>query len=233
MQYLFYIGPSDKVGLILLKASDEDINVMQKKVEEVLTSVLLNGIIADGDYGNFFDELSRIDYLKPKLDRIRESLRKQNNMEPSDAQVAEKMRISLIDSRSESTIEKTLLVEDLTTLSKARIIIQDRAKEFPEPISSVVEEMCVDLLRPNLLFNRTLTQQRLYKRMSNDMSINQRITKGDKIIGVGDVITESHINKLKTMYSAQWKHVLIHVLPGVFLLSIMLTTALFVYLFKI
>lgn len=232
MQYLFYIGPSDKVGLILLKASDEEINIMQKKVEEVLTSVLLNGIIADGDYGNFYEELSKIDYLKPKLDRIREGLRKQNNIEPDDAQVAEKMRISLIDNRSESTIEKTLLVEDLTTLSKARIIIQDRAKEFPEPISSVVEEMCIDLLRPNLLFNRTLTQQRLYKRMSNDMSINQRITKGDKIIGVGDIITESHISKLKTMYSAQWKHVLIHVLPGVFLLSLMLITALFVYLRK-
>ncbi len=232
MQYLFYIGPSDKVGLILLKADDEEINIMQKKVEEVLNSVLLNGIIADGDYGNFFEELSKIDYLKPKLDRIRESLRKQNNMEPTDAQVAGKMRINLIDSRSESTVEKTLLVEDLTTLSKARIIIQDRAKEFPEPISSVVEEMCIDLLRPNLLFNRTLTQQRLYKRMSNDMSINQRIAKGDKIIGIGDIITESHIKKLKAMHSAQWKHVLIHVLPGVFLLSLMLVTTLFIYLKK-
>ncbi|MGQ9608071.1 MAG: HD family phosphohydrolase [bacterium] len=232
MQYLFYIGPSDKVGLILLKASDEEIDIMQKKVEEVLTSVLLNGIIADGDYGNFFEELSKIDYLKPKLDRIRENLKKQNNMEPTDSQVAEKMRISLIDNRSESTIEKTLLVEDLTKLSKARIIIQDSAKEFPEPISSVVEEMCVDLLRPNLLFNRTLTQQRLYKRMSNDMSISQRIAKGDKIIGIGDIITESHINKLRAMYSAQWKHVIIHVLPGVFLLSLMLVATLFTYLRK-
>jgi len=230
LKNLFYIGPSDEVGYILLKVSDAEIDNIQQKTKQVLEEVLLNGVTPDAEYGGLYEELAKIDYMKPKLDHIRE---KQNeNTETTNAQAVSKVRINLIDNRAGTTVEKTVLVEELTPISKARLIIQDRAKGFLYPVSFVVEEMSIDLLRPNLIYNGALTKKRLDKRLNSDSFINQKISKGDKILGIGDIITESHIKKLKLMLSVQRRSMLLHTAPGILLITLTLLSLLFVYMWK-
>ena len=184
MKRLFYIGPSDEVGLILATASDEQIDVMEEGVIKVLSDILAEGVVAGGDGGSFTEELSKIDYIKPKLEQIRRNL----GGRPTNAQIVAKMYVTLVDSRSDIAVEKTVLVEKLRIWSEATMAARDIAKEMPEPIGTVVKEICVDLMRPNLIYNPILTQKRQDDLLSNFPSIRQNVSKGDRVVGVGELV---------------------------------------------
>jgi len=235
MKQLLYIGLiiPDQVGLILATASDETIGVMEKGVIRVLSGILEEGVIAaeNGNVRSFAEELWEIDYIRPKWERIRKELQEQVGWEPTNEQIVAKMNVTLIDRRSDPADEKTVLVEELLLWFEATAKARDMAKEMPEPISTVVEEMCVDLMRPNLVYDPDLTLKRREDLQSDFPLVSQEISKGDKIIGIGDTVEESHIRKLKAISSAQ-KRAIIRAIPGALLLTALLSLILVVYLKK-
>ncbi|MDQ1327268.1 MAG: hypothetical protein QG641_548, partial [Candidatus Poribacteria bacterium] len=227
---LFYIGPSDKAGNILIEASDEQLKSMKEETLKVLSEVLSRGIIADSNDAGFAHELAKIDYLKPKWDSIKEEIERQTGTTTTDIQIATRMNITLIDTRMGTASERTLSVKELLPWSEARIVARNMANELPEPISDVVKEM-LELMRPNLTYNPASTQELQERRINELLSSSHKIAKGDKIIGIGDVITESHIRKLKALSSAQ-RQAILNSLPSVLLMVLLLSALFIIYLEK-
>jgi len=227
---LFYIGPSDKAGNILIEASDEQLKSMKEETLKVLSEVLSRGIIADNNDAGFAHELAKIDYLKPKWDSIKEEIERQTGTTATDIQIATRMNITLIDTRMGTASERTLSVKELLPWSEARIVARNMANELPEPISDVVKEM-LELMRPNLTYNPAPTQELQERRINELLSSSYKIVKGDKVIGIGDVITESHIRKLKALSSAQ-RQAILNSLPSVLLLVLLLSALFIIYLEK-
>ena len=113
MERRFYIGPSEDVGRILATASDEQIDVMEKEVIRVLSNISAGGVVRAGeDGGSFAEKLSKIDYIKPKWERIRKMLERQTGRKPTNTQIAAKMHVRLVNTGSESADEKIVLVEE-------------------------------------------------------------------------------------------------------------------------
>jgi putative nucleotidyltransferase with HDIG domain len=234
MKRLLLIGLilEDEVGLILTTATDDQIDDMEKGVIQVLSDILAKGVVRAGeDGGGFAEELSRIDYIKPKWERIRQELERQTGRKPANTQIAAKMDVTLVDTRSDPADEKTVPVEELLLWFEATNAARDMAEKMPEPISTVVEEMCVYLMRPNLIYNPVLTQNRRAEEQNSISLVKQSISKGDKIIGIGETVTESVKGKLETIYSAQ-KRAIVYAIPGAALLTALLSLMLVVYLKK-
>lgn len=231
MKRLFYIGPTDDVGFILATASDDQIDLMESKVMQFLSEILQEGVVAGGSGVSFAEELSSIEHMKPKWSQIRRELETQTGRKPTDAQIAAKMHITLIDTRSDPATEKTVPVEELRLWFEATAAARSMANEMPEPVGTVVREMCVDLMRPNLTYSPTFTEKRKEELLSNFPPVIQEIRRGDRLIGIGEVITESVKGKLETISSAQ-RRALIRTIPGVVLLTALLACILIVYLKK-
>ncbi len=232
MKRRFIIGPSDNVGLILATASDEQLDVIEKAVIRVLSDILAEGVVAAGNGGSFVEQtLLKIDYIKPKWERIKERLEEQTGQATTDVQIAARIRVSLLDARSTPPVEKEIFVEELRVWSEATNAARDMAKEMPEPISTVVKEMAVDLMRPNLEYNAVLTRKRQEDLLSSFPPVGQTISRGDKIIGFGEVITEYTRGKLETISSEQ-KQAIMRAIPGAVLLAALLACVLVIYLKK-
>jgi len=227
---LFYIIPSDRAGTILVEASEEQIKSMKDETLRLISDVLSRGIIADSNDVSFTHELAKIDYLKPKWETIREETDKQTGITLSDIQIAAKMNITIVDTRLGSASEKTLSVKELLPLSEALVVARNMANELPEPVSDVVKEM-LGLIRPNLTYNPALTQENQERRINELLSSSQKIAKGEKIIGIGDVVTESHVRKLKAQSTAQ-RQVILNSFPSVLLLILILSALFIIYLEK-
>jgi hypothetical protein len=227
---LFYIGPSDKVGFILVEASDEQIKSMKEETLRIFSDVLSRGVIADSDDASLAHELAKIDYLKPKWDIVKEEIEKQTGTTATDAQIAARMNVTLVDTRLGSMSERTLSVKEMLTWSEARIVARNMANELPEPISDVVKDM-LELMRPNLTYNPALTKENQERRISGLLSSNHKVEKDDKVIGIGELVTESHIRKLKALSAAQ-RQVILHSLPSVLLLVLLLSVLFIIYIEK-
>jgi len=227
---LFYIGPSDKVGTILIEVSDEQLKNMEEETLRVLSDVLSRGVIADSEDANFAHELAKIDYLKPKWDSIKEDIERETSTIATDIQIAARMNVTIIDTRMGAASEKTISVKELLPWSEARVVARNVANELPEPISDVVKEM-LELMRPNLIYNPALTQKRQEQRINDLLSSNHKIAKGEKIIGIGDVVTESQIRKLKALSTSQ-RQIIFNSLPSVLLMVLILSALFVIYLEK-
>jgi putative nucleotidyltransferase with HDIG domain len=227
---LFYIGPSDKVGFILAEASDEQIKSMKEETLRIFSDVLSRGVIADSDDASLAHELAKINYLRPKWDIVKEEIEKQTGTTATDAQIAARMNVTLVDNRLGSVSERTLSVKEMLTWSEARIVAKNMANELPEPISDVVKDM-LELMRPNLTYNPALTKDNQERQINGLLSSNHKIEKDDKVIGIGELVTESHIRKLKALSAAQ-KQVMLHSLPSVILLVLLLSVLFIIYIEK-
>ncbi|MBD3183977.1 HDIG domain-containing protein [Candidatus Poribacteria bacterium] len=231
MRRLFYIGPTDEVGLILATAPEEDIDAMERSVENILSSVLKDGIVSDGDGSSFASELKRIEYIKPKWNQIKRKLAAELGREPRDEQIASSIPVVLLDDTSTPPLERRVLVSDLRTWTEATRIVEEKAAELKEPISTVVREISIDLLRPNLTYDSALTEKRKKELLENFPPVSRRIPEGTKIIGAGDEVTEYHKGKLEAMYSVQ-KRRIFRSIPGAVLLTGLLVFVLVIYLRK-
>ena len=234
MKRLFVYGPTAEAGLILATASDEQIDAMERNVAQVLSNILEGGVVAAPDgygRGSFTEELSKIDYMKPKWERIRKRLREQTGLSPTNDQVAAMIHVSLVGTRSDPYAEKKVLVQELRLWLEATRAARDMAKEMPEPISTVVKDMCVGLMRPNLVYEPALTKKRQTELLSNFPPVSQQISKGDEIIGIGEIVTESRMGKLQAISSAQ-RRAMLRAIPGAALLTAFLSLILIVYLRK-
>ena len=233
MRRSFYIDPSDAMGLILAQASDEELGAMEKAVIQVLSDVLARGVIAGRDErGNrvsFAEKLSQIEHLKPKWGRIREELEQQLGRRPTNDEIAATMSVIVADTRKAPFVKKTVSVEELLLWREATDTARDMAKEMKWPISAVVEEMCVWLVRPNLEYDPVATRKHQMELMTDFPPISRTIPRGNKIVGVGDTVTESIKGKLEAMSRAQ-KLALWRAVPGAILLVALLAFALAVYL---
>lgn len=229
MKRLFYIGPSDEVGLLLARASDEQIDLMEKGVISVLSDVLAAGVIAGGEDGSFIQELSEIAHIKARWEQVMLKLESQIDRKATDDEIAAMMQVSLVDARSEPAVERTVIVDELLVLPEAAEVIRSMAKRMPEPISAVVSEICVDLVRPNLIYDPVFTQKRLDEMLDSFTPVGQDIRKGDKIIGIGDTVTEYIKRKLEAMAAVQ-RRMIIRAIPGVILLTALMFYVLFLYL---
>jgi len=222
----FYLGPSDIVGVILLESSNDQLKVMEEETLRILANILSRGIISDGEGANFASELSKIDYLKSRWNNIAGEIEGKYDLPPSDAQIASRINISLLDNRSGFAREKIVSIDDLMPWPEARTIARNMANELPENVSETAKEM-VELMRPNLVYDPIATKKAQDQIMSDMSAIRQQIAKGDKIIGIGNIITESHIKKIKTLASMQRKSAL-YSAPSVILLVLI-----FAFLFVI
>ena len=225
---LFYIEPSDKVGNLLIWSSDELLRNMRDETMRILSDVLVRGVIADSKDANFAQELAKIDYLKPKWNEIKNQIESETGLTATDEQIAEKLNITIINKSSGSVSEKTVSVKDLISWSEAQIIVRNMANELPEPISDVVKEMA-EIMRPNLIYNPALTKERQDEKINNILLSNSKVVKDEKIIAIGDIVTSSHIRKLRALSSEQ-RRAFFHSLPSVLLLVSLLTLVLVVYL---
>jgi putative nucleotidyltransferase with HDIG domain len=223
----FYIGPSDKVGVILLEVSDDQLKIMEEEALKTLSNVLSRGIIADGEGANFASELSNIDYLKPKWNMIKDEIESKYGLPSTDVQIASRINISLVDNRLNFAGKKIVRLDELMPWSEARIVARNMANELPEPISDVVKEM-VELMRPNLVYDPVATHKQQEQLIDNVSSLNQKIAKGDKILGIGDIVTESHIRKIEALASAEKKAILSSA-PSVLLLVLILASLFVIY----
>ena len=219
MKRSFYIGPTDDVGLILATVSDEQIGLMEKAVKQVLSDILARGVVAGRDV------------TKPKWEQIIGELERQIGHRSANARLAGNMPVSLVDASSDSVDKKRVLVEELLLWSEATKAARDMAKEMPEPISTVVGEICVDLMRPNLKYDPDLTQKDREKILSDFPQVSQNISKNDKIVGVGEIVTESVKGKLETISLVQ-RRAIVRAIPGAVLLTALLAFILAVYLTK-
>jgi putative nucleotidyltransferase with HDIG domain len=226
---LFYIEPSDNASFFLIMSSEEQLIKMKEEALRILSDVLSRGVIADSKDANFAQELSKIDYLKPRWDEIRSEIEKETGVNVADTQIAERLSVTIVDNRVGSKREKTLSVQELMPWSKARMVAMDMANELPEPIGDVVKEMTELIMRPNLIYNPLLTKDYQEQKISEILSANNKIAKDDKIIGNGDIVTKSNIRKLKALSSAQ-RHAILNSLPSVILIVSLLTIILVVYL---
>ncbi|MEK7398803.1 MAG: HDIG domain-containing metalloprotein [Candidatus Poribacteria bacterium] len=224
----FYIEPSDNASFFLIMMPEEQLIKMKEETLRILSDVLSRGVIADSKDANFAQELSKIDYLKPRWDEIRSDIEKETGVTAADTQIAEKLSVTIVDNRIGSKREKTLSVQELMPWSEARMFAMDMANELPEHISDVVKEMA-ELMRPNLIYNPLLTKDYQEQKISEVLSASNKIAKDDKIIGNGDIVTESNIRKLKALSSAQ-RHTILNSLPSVILIVSLLTIILIVYL---
>jgi len=231
MKRLFLIDASVTLPLILATTSDDQIDVMEESVIKVLSDILEKGVVAGGDGVSFAENLSKIELVKPKWEQIEKKLQKQINREPTNTEIADRIRVTLIDPRSEPPGEKTVFVKELRIWTEATNAARDMAKEMPEPISTVVKEMAVFLMRPNLRYRPDLTQERRDAILSNFPSVSQKISRGDKIIGYGEVVTEYVKGKLEAISSEQ-KRAIMRAMPGAILLTALLVCVLVVYLKK-
>jgi putative nucleotidyltransferase with HDIG domain len=233
MKRLLYIGLiiPDEVGLTLATASDEQIDFMEKEVIRVLSEILEEGVIAaeNGNVSSFAEELSEIEYVKPRWERIRKELQEQTDRKPTNDQIAARMHVTLLDARSDPARERTVLVEELLLWFQATAKARAIARKMPEPIGVVVEEMCVDLMRPNLIYNPDITRKRREDLLSNFPPVSQAIRKGDKIIGSGEIVTESVKGRLNAISLVQ-RRALMRAIPGAVLLTALLSFILVMYL---
>jgi len=222
----FYLGPSDRVGVILLESSDDQLKAMEEEALRILSNILSRGIISDGEGSSFAGELSKIDYLKPKWNAISGEIDGKYGLPPSDAQIASRINISLLDNRFGFAREKTVNMDGLMPWSEARTIARNMANELPENVSETVKEM-VELMRPNLVYDPIATKKAQDQIINDVSTVKQQIVKGDKIIGIGNIITDSHIKKIRTLASMQRKSAL-YSAPSVLLLVLI-----FAFLFVI
>jgi hypothetical protein len=227
LKELFYIEPSDQVGIILLESSDDQLRIMRDETIKILSNILSRGIIADSGGASFASELSKIDYLKPKWDIIKKEIEGKFGLPPTDLQIASRIDILLVDNRPNFNSKKIKSIDELVPWSDARIIAGNLANELPEPISDVVKEM-VDLMRPNLIYDPIVTQKQQQQILDNISLTTQRIAEDDKILGIGNVITESHIKKIEALAFAQRKYAL-NLVPGIFLLVVVLAFLFVIY----
>ena len=222
MKRLFYIGPSDAVGLILANASDEQIDLMEKGVLSIISDILSAGVVSNEERGGFAEELSKLDYLKPKWEKLKEKIE-------TDFEIASTINVVLMDTRSTPPVERIVLAGKIPPLTEAAKNARNMAQKLPEPISIVVEEICVDLIRPNLIYDPVLTQERLNEVAGEFRPVNQKIAKGDRIIAIGDVITKNHKEKIAAMFSVQgWT--IVRAIPGVIIIIGLITLATIMYL---
>ena len=231
MKHGFYIGPSDEVGQELAKVSDEDLDSMEKEVVKLLSDILAKGVIHGGENSSFIEDLLKIEYIKPKWERTREELEQQLDHAPTNVEIAAMMHVALVDTRSDLGAEKIVAGEELLFWLEATNAARDIAREMEWPISAVVEDFCVNLMRPNVKHDPILTQKRKVKLLTGFRPIRKTIPKGEKIVGVGDIITKPIKDKLDAMALAQARsHML--AIPGAMLLVGLLACALVVYLKK-
>lgn len=223
----FYIEPSDKVGIILLEVSNDQLKTMEEESLKILSSVLSRGIISDEDGSGFATELSNIEYLKYKWEIISKDTEGKYGLPPTNIQIASKININLIDNSSNTDKEKIVSLSDLIPWSEAQIIARNMANELPEPISDVVKEM-VELMRPNLIYDPITTLKHQEQLITNVSSTKQKISNGDKILDIGNIVTETHITKIKALSSAQ-KKVILSSTPSVFLLVLILALLFVIY----
>ena len=233
MKRLLYIGfiLDDAVALILATATDEEIDAAEKGVIGILSDILAEGVIASGDNGSFAERLSKIDYIKPKWERIRKKLEMEIAQKVTEAHIASKMSITLVDVRSDPDKAKIVLVEELRDWDIAKEAAQEMAKDIPEPIGAMVIGMSLDLIRPNLTYDPDLTLEHQESMLDNFPPVSQEIGKGDKIVAIGEIVTENVKGKLEAIASAQ-KHAIIRSIPGAVLLTALLAYILIVYLRK-
>ena len=161
MKRAFYIGPSNEVGSILATVSDKEIDAMEKEVIELLSGILVKGVIHGGEDSSFVKELSgNIEYIKDKWEQTRKDLEQQTGKKPLNSEIAAMMHVTLVDTRSKPSVEKTVAGEELLLWLEATNEARDRAREMKYPISVVVEDFCVYLMRPNIKYDPVLTQDR-------------------------------------------------------------------------
>ncbi len=225
---LFYIEPSDKVGNLLIWSSDELLKNMKDETIRILSDILARGVIADSKDANFVQELAKIGYLKPKWDEIKKQIENETGLPATDEQIANKLTITIINRASGAISEKNVSVKDLMSWSEARMLVRNMANELPEPISDVVREMS-EILRPNLVYNPSITKEFQEDIINKITSSNTRVVKNEKIITIGDLVTSSHIRKLKALSSEQ-RRIFFHSLPSILLLVSLFTIFLVTYL---
>ena len=229
----FYIDPSDAVELMLVQASGSELAAMEKAVMQVLSDILAKGVIAgrdeSGNRVSFAEKLSKIDHVKPRWARISGEVEQRTGRKPTNDEIASAMNVTLVDTRNDSIVEKTVSVEALLLWSEATNAAREMAKEMPWPISAVVEEMCVWLVRPNLEYDSVATRRSRMKVMTDFPLVSRTIFKGSKIIGIGGIVTEPIMVKLEAISRAQ-KRALMRAVPGAVLLVALLVCALVVYL---
>ena len=124
-----------------------------------------------------------------------------------------------------------MLVEELRDWDIAKEAAQEMAKDIPEPIGAMVIGMSLDLIRPNLTYDPDLTREHQESMLDNFPPVSQEIRKGDKIVAIGEIVTENVKGKLEAIASAQ-KHAIIRSIPGAVLLTALLAYILIVYLRK-
>ena len=229
MRQRFIIGPTDPVGRILATASDKQIDEIEKEVIQILQNILSEGVIPGGDESTFIKELSDISYIKPEWERIKKKLEKETGQRATNSQIAAKMKVTLVG--KDPAVNKTVLVKDLREWIEATNAAREISEEMPEPIGTVVNEMTVLLMRPNLNYDPILTQEYQEKVIEDFPPIRQPIFMGDKIIGIGEVVTEPIVIKLNAIFRSQ-KLAILRALPGALLLAMLLAYALVTYLKK-
>jgi len=232
MKRRFIIGPTNEVGLILATTSNEELEDMEKEVMQVLSSILASGVIPlGGDGGSFTADLSKIDYMKPKWEQIRKKLEQKMNRTPTKIEITAEMDVTLVDTRSEPVEAKIVPVTELLFWPKATSAARGMSEEMPLSIKVVVEEMCVYLMRPNLKYDPILTEKRRADLLNDFPPVRRTISKGNKIVGIGDTITEPIKEKLEAMSHAQRQALLLAV-PGAALLVALFVGAFIIYLKK-
>jgi len=229
MRQRFIIGPTDPVGRILVTASDKQIDKIEKEVMRILSDILAEGVIPGGDNSSFTEELSSVPHIKPEWERIRKKLEKETGQKATNTQIAAMLQVSIFG--QDPDVDKTLLVDDLRFWHEATNAARAIADKMAEPIRTAVKEMSVDLMRPNLKYNPILTQERQEKTIEDFPPVLLPISAGDRIIGIGDVVTEQVEVKLKAISRAQ-KLAILRSIPGALLLAALLAYALVVYLRK-
>ena len=219
----------NEVALTLVTAPDEQIDAMEEGVRQILSDILSEGVIPGGEDSDFTTELSGIPYIKPEWERIEKRLEKETGQKATNGQIAAVMQVNIFG--QEPAVDKIVLVDNLRQWIEATNAARTMANEMSEPIRAVVKEMSVDLMRPNLKYNPIFTRERQEKRIENFPPVRLPIAKGSRIIGIGEVVTESTVTKLKAISRAQ-KLAILRAIPGALILAVLLAYALIIYLKK-
>lgn len=95
-------------------------------------------------------------------------------------------------------------IKSLKSLDEAKEFInvyarEQWSRELSRSTRNVIVEFAQNLLRPNYIFNKEVTQQKYETALANIEPVMVQIKKGQKIVGQGEVVTEEVAKNLKLL----------------------------------
>lgn len=180
------------------KAYDYDVNV---------TSMIVNGV--SSDFSSIKDLRNKSISEEKKIETLKNIL----GTNEGDSFKFTTSEFKEILNYNDNTFEnlETILKEDIVSIwqagikeedfesAKGLLIRQLERQDLPQAAVKLMANIGSNNVRPNLIYNRELTEKRILQAKSAVPEVKKRIEKGETIIKKGEIATAQHIAELEAL----------------------------------